>query len=106
VETVVDQLLEIDRKARQAIDEAQQYYDNTMKEIEAEKKRIVEKHIRHAEERIAGVRKIEEQALAEKRAELAAECGVLERKLDAAFEAEHEGYVNAMFRRILAGEVL
>ena len=39
--TVVNKLLDVDRDARRIVDEAQQYYDNTMEEIETEKKKML-----------------------------------------------------------------
>jgi rRNA-processing protein FCF1 len=104
VETVVDQLLEIDRKARQSIDEAQQYYENTMQEIETERQDIAQRYTQRADEHIKQVSGIEEQARADACAELQASLHTLERALDDAFATNHEQWEDEMFRRIIGKE--
>jgi flagellar motility protein MotE (MotC chaperone) len=100
VETVVDQLLEIDRKARQSIDEAQHYYENTMKEIEVERRRIAGDYMQSFEGHIAKVRQTEDAAQAEEIAGIQERFSVLERQLDDAYEQSHGTWEGEIFRRI------
>jgi len=37
---IVDKLLDVDKEARQTIDGAQQYYDKTLEDIQADKQRV------------------------------------------------------------------
>ncbi|GHU79727.1 hypothetical protein FACS1894191_3190 [Clostridia bacterium] len=53
--TVVNKLLEIDRQARQTLDDARQYYEKTLEETGRERERLLGKYAARAENHLADV---------------------------------------------------
>lgn len=103
METVVDKLLEVDRKARRMIDDAQQYYEGTLKEIEVEKKRILQSYTDRAKAHLDDVKANEEAAKAEQLAEIQNQFGALSQKLTDRYNDKHEWWEDELVKRVLAG---
>lgn len=47
--TIVNKLLDADKQARQLLDDAQQYYDRTLTEIQEEKKKLLQAYTEKAD---------------------------------------------------------
>lgn len=103
MDTIVNKLLDVDRQARQMLDEAQQYYERTMREIEQEKQRMLdefnqkaERHIRELEEEQAG-------EVAEAVAGIRTRTERLRGAMEAHYDREHAGWEDAVFRAVAGG---
>jgi len=65
--------MEVDHNARQLLDDAKQYYDKTIEEIDQEKKRLLDEFRQKADRHVAGVRAAEAARVDEVSAALKAE---------------------------------
>lgn len=54
--TMVNQLLDVDKEARQMLDEAQQYYDRTLADLQDEKKSLLERYTEKAAHHLADLK--------------------------------------------------
>ena len=62
---VVNKLLDMDKKARQTLDEARQYYEKTIEEITLERARLLEDYSARAKAHIDDVANMEAAAIAD-----------------------------------------
>lgn len=99
MDTMVNRLLDVDRQAKQILEEARQYHDKTLEELEQEKKRILgeytEKANRHIEDARASDNTDADDAVGAIRQRYAA----LTEKLEALYAAEHAGWEYELLRR-------
>ena len=102
--TVVDKLLEIDRRARQTIDEAQQYYDNTLKETERDCEALREEYHHKVEAHLEQVRQIEESAARERTLAIRERFNLIEAELSSAWEENHTVWEQELYERCVGGE--
>jgi vacuolar-type H+-ATPase subunit H len=104
MDTVVSKLLYTDRQARQALDEAKQYYDRTIEEIGREKERILQDHLERAEKHLAEARQAETAQVDESVAKINSNRDARIRALEENYEENHERWVDEMLARIVARE--
>lgn len=100
----VNQLLDADREARQRLDEAQQYYDRTLAEIEGEKKKLLaaytekaELHFRKLEEELADEVSEAVEAVRTRTASTIAQ-------MDARYDRLHEQWEDELVKRCIGGD--
>ena len=99
--TAINQLLDVDREARMILDEAQQYYDKTLADLAAEKKRLLEQYEKKAADHLSAVGHTEHKSVAEETAALEQRHREQIAALDAVFASEHENWESELFRRSL-----
>lgn len=97
--TVVGKLLDVDRRARQLLDDAKQYYEKTIEELDREKEAIREKYAEKAAAHIADVRHAETAAVEEAVAKITADSAEKTRRLNETFEKNHAAWENELFER-------
>lgn len=99
--TVVNQLLDVDKQARQILDEAQQYYDRTLADIETEKQRITAKYENKAKAHCEQAEAAEQGAIADSAKETAETYARLTAELDERFANTHVNLENELFARCI-----
>ena len=97
--TVVSKLLEVDRQSRQLLDEARQYYDKTVEEIETEKQKMLADYAGKAERHIADVRSAEAAQVDDAMDRIAADSGEKIRVLEQLWDEKHGQWEQEMFAR-------
>lgn len=102
--TVVNKLLDVDKEARQLLDDAQQYYDRTLQEIEQEKVKL---HDAYAEKGETHIRELQaEQAgeVDEVVGEVRRRTGELRQAMEARYNEYHRQWEDALFNRTIGAE--
>ena len=97
--TVVSKLLEVDRQARQLLDEARQYYDKTIEEIETEKEKLLADYAEKAALHIADVQGAESAQADDSAARIAQEAGAKIQALEEIWSQSHKQWEDTMFER-------
>lgn len=99
MDTVVNKLLDMDKQARQILDEAKQYYDRTIEEIENEKQAITKLYNDKAHAHIEAVRTAETADAEDSIATIRARTTILCQGLDQIWNDHHEQWENELFAR-------
>ncbi|MDR2931492.1 MAG: hypothetical protein LBV27_00115 [Oscillospiraceae bacterium] len=106
--TVVSRLLDVDRQARQILDEAKQYYERTHEEISRERERIREQYTERAEMHIADVRGSETAAVDDAVTKANQESAEKIKRMEDIYDSEHEKWEQYLFeqcvKRVSAGD--
>lgn len=89
--TAVSKLLDVDKKARQQLDDAQQYYDRTMQEIQQEKQAMEQLYKSKGQEHIHALR----DQLDEEVAQLIGQTEQVKREKTAALQAQYDQHHTA-----------
>ncbi len=95
--TVVNQLIDVDKQARSILDDAQQYYDRTIADIETEKQRIATEYEDKAIARLNEIFITEETAVTEATKQLKQKYSKLTSDMDSTFENEHVNWEKDIF---------
>lgn len=97
----VNKLLDVDREARQTLDEAQQYYDQTLLEIQEEKAQMLLSYTQRAEKHLTLLKaeldsEVDEtmKSVRERTAELLAQ-------MDAHYEEHHQQWEDQMVQKCI-----
>lgn len=101
MESAVGKLLDVDKEARMILDEAQQYYDKTIEEIDGEKKRITEGYEQRAQKHLEDIRKSESAGAVEAAAEIRERYGRLTSAIDEAYELNHAKWEDELYNRCM-----
>ncbi|MDL2233352.1 hypothetical protein LJC63_07205 [Ruminococcaceae bacterium OttesenSCG-928-L11] len=97
--TVVNKLLDVDRRARQLLDDAKQYYDKTIEELDKEKEQIREKYAEKAAQHVADVRQTESAHVEDSVNRLGADTAEKISRLEQVYEESHQKWEDELFRR-------
>lgn len=97
--TVVNKLLDVDKQARLILDEAQQYYDRTLVDIEAEKQKITTDYENKAKAHYDKIEAAEHAAIVDAEKETGEKYARLTAEMDEIFEKGHVGWENELFAR-------
>lgn len=97
--TIINQLLDVDREARMILDEARQYYDNTIDEIAAEKKHMLERYEEKAAEHLNNVCHSESSGVSDEISALGRQYSGLTAAIDAVFAQNRGCWEDELFRR-------
>lgn len=97
--TVVNKLLDVDKQARLMLDEAQQYYDRTLADIEAEKQKIAAVYENKAKAHYNEIEAAEHAAIDDAEKENGEKYARLTAEMDEIFEKEHINWENELFAR-------
>lgn len=99
--TVVSQLLDIDKEARMILDEAQQYYNKTIEELALEKKELVDKYNQKARAHLESVQKTAQAAASEASAENDKLYARLKQELEERFSENRAAWEDELVKRCL-----
>lgn len=99
--TVVDKLLEVDKEARRMLDEAQQYYDNTLAELEDEKRRMWESYAAKAKLHLETLEAEQQQEVAEVVAEVRERTARLIRTMEDHYERNHRQWEDGLVAGVI-----
>lgn len=97
--TVVNRLLDVDKHARSILDEAQQYYERTLSDIEAEKKKLTEEYENKAKAHLEEITGTEAASVKVAVAKIDSYYAKMTAELDKAFEGKHTEWENTLFDR-------
>lgn len=95
--TVVNKLLSVDKHARGILEEAQNYYDKTIADIEIEKIKIAAEHEEKAQDHYKKVDAAERDAVACAEKETSEKYSRLTAEMDEIFEKEHTKWEDTIF---------
>lgn len=101
--TIVNKLLDVDREARQMLDEAQQYHDRTMREIEAEKQRMLSEFNEKAGRHIHELSEEQNAEVAEAVAAIQARTGAVRKSMEAHYDNCHRQWEDEIYRMVTGG---
>lgn len=99
--TVVNKLLDVDREARQMLDEAQQYYDRTIQEIEREKQRMLNEFNHKAETHIQELSEEQSAELSEAVSAVNARTQAVRDAMQAHYNQHHIGWEDEIYRMVV-----
>lgn len=99
MDSVVNKLLDVDRQARQILDEAQQYYDKTIKDLAAEKQKMTADYESREKQYLDKVRVSESVSVTEASAEIESRYESLTAELDNTFESLHPAWEDELFQK-------
>lgn len=102
MDNVLDNLIEIDKKARKSIEEAQSYYDNMSALITEECNKITQNYINKAKAHLDDVKRNEEAARDEAVEKIRKLYAGLTQELDAIYEKNHLEWEQQLFARVIA----
>lgn len=103
MENIINNLIEIDKKARKIIDEAEVKSKEIIDSIEHSKKEFEIKYDDKAASRLKKVREEEEEKLKNSCLEIKDRYEVLQKKLEKAYFENHEEIENEIFNRVISG---
>lgn len=95
--TIVNQLLDVDKEARMILDEAQQYYDKTIDELEKEKRELTAKYEEKRLNRLESVRKAEEASTNAAALESQRRYAELTKSIEEFYAQNHERWETELF---------
>ena len=101
MDTVVSQLLEVDKEARRTLDEAQQYYDKTMQEIAAEKEELLATYKHKCQTRLDEVRETEQQNFEDAAQQIQQDYNKKIRQLEQRYTENHAVWEDALFQKCI-----
>ena len=104
MDTPVGRLLDLDAKAQSIVDEAQQYYDDTLQEIKREKQLMQERYRDNASSHIEQARRTEENIVAEQRESIRVHFTELQERLDERYNAERNKWIHRLVSHCMDGE--
>ncbi|MCL2035584.1 MAG: hypothetical protein FWG94_12775 [Oscillospiraceae bacterium] len=99
--TVVNKLLDVDRDARRIVDEAQQYYDNTMEEIETEKKKMLAVFKDREKRRVEELERLEDEKVLKDTGKIKQRYAALTEELLRAFEDSHAKWEYELYEKCI-----
>jgi Na+-transporting NADH:ubiquinone oxidoreductase subunit NqrC len=99
LDAVVNRLIDADRQARSTLDDANQYYAETLLEIEAEKKRLTESYSAKLEARLKDISGHEYTAIQEALIADRDRAAVIAGEIDKAYESNHSRWEDELFAR-------
>lgn len=97
----VNKLLDVDKQARLIIDEAQQYYDRTLSDIEAEKQKLMAEYEKKAKAHYDKIEAAERESSAIATKEIEEKYARLTAEMDEAFEKGHASWEDGLFVRCI-----
>jgi len=97
--TVVNKLLDVDKDARRIVDEAQQYYDQTMEEIETEKKKMHADFEKREKQRLEEMGRSEDAKVREDTGKIKQRYAALTEELNKTFEASHTKWEDELYEK-------
>ena len=97
--TEVNKLLDVDKDARRIVDEAQQYYDNTMEEIEAEKKKMLADFVEQEKRRVEELKRFEDAKVLSDTGKIKQQYAALTEELIKSFEESHAKWEDELFKK-------
>lgn len=101
VNTTVNKLLDVDREARQMLDEAQQYYDRTLREIETEKEAMRADFTRKARQHLEELETAQAQELEETAGAVRSRAAGLRAAMEARYEQNHAQWEEELYRKTI-----
>lgn len=96
---MVNKLLDVDKQARQILDEARQYYDRTISDIEAEKKKMAEEYEKRAKHHLEDIEYSEGAAVKEAADKNEKLYSRLTAEMDETFEKNRAAWVDELFNK-------
>jgi hemerythrin-like domain-containing protein len=101
----VTRLLDADKKAREILEDAREYYARTLQDIEAEKKKLARTYERRMEQRLSEIGSSERTAVHAAAAEAKKRYERLAEEMDLAFEGKRRSWEDALYAGcVAAGE--
>ena len=97
--TVVNKLLDVDRDARRLVDDAQQYYDKTMEEIETEKEKMLADYQEQEKQRLEQAGQAEEKKVRDDTGGIKQRYAALTEELNKTFEASRAKWEDELFEK-------
>lgn len=101
MESVVGKLLDVDREARMILDEAQQYYDATIEEIAAEKKRMTADYEARATKHLEDVKRAESGGMEQAADEIHERYARLTAAIDGTYAQNHAEWEDELYKRCM-----
>lgn len=96
---MVNKLLDVDKQARQILDDARQYYDRTISDIETEKQKMLEEYERKAKQHLDNIRNSESDSVTAAAAEVKELYSRLTAEMDETFEKNRAAWVDELFTK-------
>lgn len=100
--TVVNKLLDVDKQARQILDEAQQYYDRTISDIETEKQKITAEYENKAKSHYDEIGETEGDNIEDATKEIEEKYARLTKEMDETFESGHTRWEDELYNRCIS----
>lgn len=97
--TIVNKLLDVDKEARLILDEAQQYYDKTIEEIDKEKQAMQVAYIAKGDAHIEQLRSAEQQNTEDSIAGIQKKYAVLTQQIEDSYNQNHLSWETALFEK-------
>jgi vacuolar-type H+-ATPase subunit H len=101
MDNIVSHILEIDRRAKEKLEAAQDKKAEILKEAQLEEDKIRGEVLNRADARLDEVEKFEKVSADEKIAQIEAETSSQKKRLDAIFEEKHSLWAEQIFSQIL-----
>lgn len=99
--TNVNRLLELDRAARQMLDEAQQYYDRTLYETEEEKKKMLADYSERGKLHIEALKNELDDEVSETLQQVRSRTAAIDDEMKKAYEINEHQWVSEIVSRCL-----
>jgi hemerythrin-like domain-containing protein len=93
----VTRLLDADKRARDILEDAQEYYARTLQDIEAEKKRLARTYERRMEQRLSEIGSSERTAVSAAAAEAKRRYAQLTEEMDLAYGQNRQSWEDTLF---------
>ena len=103
MDSEVTRLLDADKRARDILDDAREYYSRTLQDIEAEKKKLARTYERRMEQRLSEIDSSERTAVHAAAADAKKKYARLTQEMDSAYEQNHIRWEDTLFKSC-AGE--
>jgi len=94
-------LLDVDKDARRIVDDAQQYYDKTMEEIETEKKKMLADYQQREKRRLEELKRSEEAKVRADTEKIKQRYAALTDELNKTFEASRVKWEDELFEKCM-----
>ncbi len=101
--TIVDKLLDVDKEARALLDEAQQYYEKTVAEIEVEKQQLYNEYKRRVEKHIASAHRAHQSEAEEAITTIKARQDAIALEMESVYQQNHKQWQDDLFQRCVTG---
>lgn len=101
MKSAVNQLLDVDKEARQMLEEAQQYYDRTLLEIQEEKKLLLETYTKKSQDHVNNLEEQLRQDIEGVVQTVEERTKTLLTAMESRFEEHRDAWEEELFRRVV-----
>ena len=104
MDSIIDELLSVDVRAQKIVDEAQDYYNKAIENIEKNKKQMLDNYNAKAQKHMQNVVETEELIFESKKTEIVKNAEETSKKMNAVFNEKRQIWENELFERCVGGE--